>query len=178
MNDPAADGEAPVEGAFVTLGRISGLYGVRGWCKVFSYTEPRDNILVYSPLYLRTDGEWRERAMAEGRKHGQGVVLRLEGCENRDQAAELLGTEIAVRREQLPEAAPGEYYWADLIGLRVVNRDGVELGRIAEMMATGANDVMVVAGERERLIPFTRGEAVSEVNLDAGFIEVDWDPEF
>ena len=163
---------------FVTLGRISGVYGVRGWCKVFSYTEPRDNILGYSPLYIRLDGGWRARELLEGRQHGQGIVLRLQGCEDRDQVVALLGTDIAIRREQLPPAAPGEYYWKDLVGLRVLTREGVELGKVVEMMATGANDVMVVAGERERLIPFTQGEAVRQVNLDQGFIEVDWDPEF
>lgn len=160
----------------VVLGRIAGLYGVRGWVRVYSETEPRQGILNYSP-WLIGPGEtvWR---VLEGRLHGKGVVARLEGCDDRDQAARLLGLEISVWREQLPPPAPDEFYWIDLEGLAVVTQRGDELGQVARLFATGANDVLVVAGERERLIPFVWERVILEVDFAQRLIRVDWDPEF
>jgi len=158
----------------VVLGRVAGVYGVHGWVRVFSETEPRENILSYSPWLV--GGVTRE--VVEGRRHGKGLVARLAGFDDRDQAAALVGREIAVRREQLPPARPDELYWADLEGLAVETRDGVSLGRVSHLFDTGANDVMVVKGERERLIPFVWGDVVEDVDLAAGKIRVDWDPDF
>jgi 16S rRNA processing protein RimM len=164
---------------FVTLGRVSGAYGVRGWLKIHSETEPRENIVRYSPWYLGRAGQRREWTVAEGRVHGKGVVARLDGCDDRDRAESLVGAEIAVLREQLPEpTGPGEFYWADLVGLRVETIDGVDLGRVERLFETGANDVIVVQGDRERLIPYLWERVVRDVDLDAGSMRVDWDPEF
>ena len=162
----------------IVIGRIAGLYGVRGWVKVYSWTEPREAIIGYSPWQVRIGGGWREMRVAEGRRHGKGVVVRLEGCDDRDEAAKLLGAEIAISRSQLPGTAAGEYYWTDLVGLKVVTREGVELGVVKSLMETGANDVLVVQGERERLIPYLFGEVVMEVDLEHRLMRVDWDPEF
>jgi 16S rRNA processing protein RimM len=163
----------------VILGKITGLYGVRGWVKVYSHTEPRANIVKYSPWLIRKPGaDWQEITVRSGKAHGKGVVAQLQGVNDRDQAAQLMGAEIAVPRSQLPAAAEGEYYWADLVGLHVVNLEGVELGKVSHLMETGANDVLVVKGERERLIPFLQPDVVTEVDLDTGRIQVDWDPEF
>lgn len=163
---------------WVVLGRVSGLYGVQGWVKVYSHTEPREGILGYSPLHLDIGGGWRPYAVAAGRAHGKGVVLRFEGIADRDAAAALLGSDIAIRRSQLPPARPGEYYWADLEGLRVINLEGVTLGVVDHLFATGANDVLVVKGERERLLPFLSGRVVQSVDLEAGMMKVDWDADF
>lgn len=163
---------------YVEMGRISGLYGVRGWVKVFSHAQPRENILSYSPWYLEIDGRWVPFEVKEGRRQGSTVVAHLEGCSDRDAAARLLQHRIAVHRDQLPPAGEDECYWADLIGLSVVTIDGTSLGTVANLMETGANDVLVVSGDRERLIPFTPGDAVRNVDLNAGVITVDWDPEF
>ena len=160
------------------VGRISGLYGVRGWLKIFSYTEPRENIVDYSPWLIGTEGHWRGVAVEDGRTQGKGVVVKLAGCDDRDAAALLIGQDIAVRRDQLQVAAPGEYYWADLEGLRVVTLEGIELGVVDHLFETGANDVVVVRGERERLLPFVRGDVIRRIDLQAGVMEVDWDPEF
>ena len=162
----------------VVVGRISGLYGVRGWVKIYSYTEPRDNILNYDPWRLGHDGQWRIERMENGRLQGRGVVAQLVGYVDRDSAAKLVGLEIAVPRDQLPSANEGEFYWTDLEGLRVRTRDGLELGNIDHLLATGANDVMVVIGDRERLIPFVMDQVVTQVHLDEGWIEVDWDPDY
>ncbi len=114
----------------VVIGRISGLYGVRGWVRLVSYTDPLDNIVRYRVWRVRQAGAARTVKVAEGRPHGKGLIARLEGIEDRDQAAELVGGEISVERSQLAPCEPGEYYWTDLIGLRVVTAQGVELGRV------------------------------------------------
>lgn len=177
MTSQASPQGGGASSAPVKLGRIVGLYGVRGWVRVRSDTRPREAILGYDPWLLELAGQWREYRLAEGRTHGAGIVARLEGCTDRNAAQALLGATVAVRREQLPPAGPGEYYWSELEGLRVINLLGEELGVVSHLFDTGANDVMVVAGERERLIPFTR-DAVRAVDLAARIIRVDWDREF
>ncbi|MDD3518619.1 MAG: ribosome maturation factor RimM [Chromatiales bacterium] len=162
----------------VVLGRITGLFGIRGWVKVFSHTAPRDNIVRYDPLYVRRGQEWRAMHVADGQAQGKGVVLRLDGFDDRDAAASLIGADLAVRREQLAPLESGEYYWADLEGLRVSNLQGVDFGTVDHLFETGANDVLVVKGERERLIPFLRGSVIHEIDLERREMKVDWDPDF
>ena len=159
----------------VVLGRIAGLFGVRGWVKVYSYTEPREAVLNYSRWLLSGKDGWQEATVAEGQRHGKGVIARIAGIDERDAAAALIGADIGVPREELPDVGPGRYYWSDLEGLRVVRRDGTELGRVAYLLETGANDVMVVRGEREVLIPFVMETVVLGVDLAKGSIEVDWE---
>ncbi|HEY0719731.1 MAG TPA: ribosome maturation factor RimM [Gammaproteobacteria bacterium] len=167
------------EGNYLIVGRINGLYGVRGWVKVFSHTEPRDNILSYHTWYLRRGNEWQPIEPAEGRLHGKGVVARLTGCDDRDLAAGLIGSDIAILREQLQPAEAGEYYWADLIGLQVSTIEGVDLGTVDHLLETGSNDVLVVLqGKRERLIPFIREQVVRSIDLAGKKMVVDWDPDF
>lgn len=146
--------------------------------KIFSHTEPKENVLKYTPWQLELDGEWREMRHVAGRSHGKGLVAQLEGIGDRDAAATLVGAKIAVERDELPAPGPGEYYWADLEGMRVQNRDGVELGVVAHLMATGSNDVLVINGERERLVPFIEPDVVESVDFAQSLIQVDWDPEF
>ncbi len=160
----------------IAVGRIVGVYGVRGWVRVHSHTRPRQAILDYSPWLIERDGRWEAREVEEGRIHGKGIVARLAGCIDREQAAGLIGAEVAVERARLPQTAASEYYWADLEGLRVVNLEGHELGTVSHLFETGANDVMVLRGERERLIPFAK-PVVQRVALDEGVIVVDWDVE-
>lgn len=162
----------------VLLGRIVGVFGVDGWVKLHSFTEPRENIFRYRPWTLRGPGGETQEERPQGRAQGKGVVARLSGVADRDAAAALVGTEIWVPRATLPKPRAGEYYWADLEGLAVRTVEGTSLGHVSHLFATGANDVMVVQGERERLIPFVPGLQVVKVDLDAGLIEVDWDPAF
>jgi 16S rRNA processing protein RimM len=159
----------------VVLGRVSGLFGVRGWVKVYSYTEPREAVLNYDRWLLSVKDGWREATVAEGQRHGKTVIARIDGYVDRDEAAKLVGAEIGVPRNELPETARGEYYWSDLEGLAVVHRDGTELGKVDHLLETGANDVLVVRGEKERLIPFVMDKVVLGVDLDKGVIEVDWE---
>ena len=157
------------------MGRITGLFGVRGWVKVYSYTEPREAVLNYDRWLLRRKDGWQEAIVAEGQRHGKTVIARLDGYVDRDQAAGLVGADIGVPREAMPETERGQFYWSDLEGLRVLHRDGTELGKLAYLLETGAHDVMVVQGEQERLIPFVLDKVVLGVDLDKGEIEVDWE---
>ena len=142
---------------------------------MYSYTEPREAVLNYDRwLLIRKDG-WQEATVAEGQRHGKTVIVRVEGYDDRDQAAGLVGTEIGVPRDELPETGSDQYYWSDLEGLRVIHRDGSELGRVDYLLETGANDVMVVKGETERLIPFVMDKVVLGVDLANGEIRVDWE---
>lgn len=160
----------------VIVGRVVGLFGVRGWIKVYSYTRPPEALLGYDRWQLEVQGAWHAHEVAEGRRQGRGLVARLAGVQDRDAAAALVGATVAISPAQLPPRAPGEYYWAELEGLRVINLEHQELGRVSHLFETGANDVLVVRGERERLIPFGR-EVVRQVDLEAGVIRVDWDAE-
>jgi len=170
----------PVAGRRVLMGRIVGLYGVQGWLKIESWAEPRMRIFDYQPWLLSVaPGEELKISGVKGRAQGKGMVAQLPDVVDREQATALIGTDIYVIREQLPKPAEGEYYWVDLEGLEVVTTQDVVLGRVSHLFATGANDVVVVRdGERERLVPFIQGLYVRSVDLSAGRMVVDWDPEF
>lgn len=161
----------------VQLGRISGLFGVQGWVKVFSDTRPREAIVNYSPWFVKLGGTWREIEVEDGRAHGKGVVAKLAGFDDRDRATGLVGAEIAVKIGQLPPPKQGEYYWAQLVGLEVVNLAGERFGKVSHLLETGANDVIVVRNGRERWLPVTP-DVIREVDLQAGVLRVDWDADF
>jgi len=181
-DEVSTDSGTPAEGdeqRFVTLGRISGVHGVQGWVRVHSDTSPRENIVNYSPWHLVRGDRQESRKLRSGRRQGKTVVAKLDGCNDRDAAEELVGAVISVPRSALPvTTVAGEYYWADLVGLNVQTVDGVDLGRIDHLFETGSNDVIVVQGDRERLVPYIWGQVVHEVDLGAGVMRVDWDPEF
>ena len=161
----------------ILLGRVLGAFGVRGELKLHSFTDPPAKVLKYQPWVLVHRGVEREIANARGRDTAKGVLLTLPEVVDRDQAEELAGAEIWGPRSRLPAPKPGEYYWVDLEGLRVVNREGVLLGTVSHLFETAANDVIVVAGDRERLVPFL-DDFVLGVDFDARQVTVDWDPDF
>lgn len=169
----------------ISLGKVSGVFGVKGWLKVHSFTDPREKIAEYGHWMLRHQGQWRKVELEAGKRQGKTVVAKLKGLDDRDEAMAYHGDEIAIYRSQLSPLETGEYYWHQLEGLDVVTTEGLELGRVHHLLETGANDVLVVharededAKIRERLIPFTVGHTVIEVDLTVGRITVDWDPEF
>ncbi len=168
------------EPVYITVGKTGAPYGVRGWVKVQSFTESAENLLDYEPWYVESgdSSAWVEAAVVEAKIHGKGIIAKFEGCDDRDAALQMGGLEIAIQRDQLPKPEAGEYYWIDLEGLEVKTLDDVLLGKVDHIEATGANDVLVVKGERERLIPYVLDHIVHEVDLDAGFMRVDWDPDF
>lgn len=164
-------------GEVVVLGRVVGLFGVQGWIKVHSYTRVREDILHYPRWLLLRGGEWRAHPLVEGRAQGKTIVARIDGIDDREAARALMGADIAIDKADLPAPAPGSFYWSQLEGLQVVNLDGVKLGQVSHLFETGANDVMVVTDERERLIPYVK-EVIRDVDLEAGIIRVDWDADF
>lgn len=167
-------------GEILKAGRILAAFGIKGWVKVHSDTTPRENLLDYRPWYLWRNGRWQEVEIAEAALNNKGIVVRLKGVDERDGAEALGGTDIGVPAASLPKLPKGEFYWRDLIGLAVVNTEGVLLGVVDHLLETGANDVIVVkpaAGsvdEAQRLIPWVQGQVVQRVDLDAKRITVDW----
>lgn len=167
----------------IVLGKITSVHGVRGEVKVYSFTDPIDNLLDYRHWTLRRGDEIRQVELARGRLQGKLLVAKLKGLDDREEARTFADFEICVPRSLLPQLAEGEYYWYQLEGLKVINQVGQLLGKIDHLLETGANDVMVVkpcAGsldDRERLLPYTE-QCVLEIDLDAGEMRVDWDADF
>ncbi len=159
------------------MGRVTAPFGVKGWIKIAALTAQAGSLRDYPVWRLGHEGNWREMRVAMARVQGNLLVAQLAGIEDREAAVALKGMEIAVPRGQLPGAADGEFYWADLIGLKVVNSEQHDFGRVSRIVQTGANDVLVVGGgsanERDTLIPFI-ASAIKEVDLAAGVISVDW----
>lgn len=167
------------DAAMITLGKFSGVFGVKGWIKVYPYTEQVENILDYTPWQIQRQGQWSEIEIAAAQKHKAGLIVKLSGCDDRDQAAAYVNAEIAVPRQRLPELSADEYYWSDLQGLQVYTEQDVYLGNVDHLLETGANDVLVVKDQaRERLLPYLPDQVVKQIDLTAGRITVDWDPEF
>jgi len=162
----------------ISVGKISGVFGIKGWVKVFSFTDPRENILTYSPWLLKKGDQIKTVSVVEGQLQGKTIVAQLADIDDRNQAESLMGWDIFITQDQLPKSAKGEYYWSDLIGLQVETIDGIQLGVVNSLLETGANDVIIVQGERERVVPFLQGQTIIKVDLDAGKIIVDWDPDF
>ncbi len=167
----------PPDDESICVGQIIGVQGVKGWVKVFSDTSPRENILNYSPWKIET-GEKFMNVAVNGRLQGKNVIARIDGVEDRDLAAELIGSKIYIEPGQLPKLTEGEYYWSDLIGMKVESLESEPLGTVETMMETGANDVMVLQGDRERLIPFVIDEIVREVDLANKRVVVNWQPDY
>jgi 16S rRNA processing protein RimM len=159
------------------MGRVAGAFAVRGWIRLQVFTQRVDSLLDFPVWHVGRDGSWEQVEFEEAAAHGRTLVAKLKGVDDREQAAALRGCEVAVPRAALPASEAGEYYWSDLQGLRVVNLQGEPLGRVSGLLETGANQVLVVQGERERLIPFVDA-VVSSVDLERGELVVDWGADY
>lgn len=168
----------------VVLGKIVSVHGVRGAVKVYSHTDPLDNVLDYAEWSLNRGSEQRTVSVLGGRVQGRVLVVNLKGIDDRNKAEELVDFEISIASDALPELEDGDFYWHQLEGLQVVNQEGQLLGKVDHLLETGSNDVMVVkpcAGsvdQRERLLPYLPGQFVIKVDLEAQVMQVDWDAEF
>ena len=173
---------APAEDLIV-LGKIYSVHGVRGEVKVYSFTDPLDNLLDYRHWTLRRDAEVRQAELVSGRVQAKSLVVKLKGLDDRDVARTFAGFDICVPRSLLPVLAAGDYYWHQLEGLKVVDQQGQLLGRVDHLLETGANDVLVVRpcpgslDDRERLLPYTE-QCVQSIDLAGGEMRVDWDADF
>lgn len=169
----------------VRLGRVAGVFGIQGWVRIASETRPTENIFRYRRWWLgEQDSGFEVRVVARSKPEGNALLAQLSGRDglpitDRDVAQGLVGMAISVGRDALPKLPEGEYYWVDLVGLEVINVEGVSLGMIREMTSNGAQDVMVVAQEeQERLIPFVHGPIVQQVDMQARRVVCDWQPEW
>lgn len=171
----------------VNVGRITAVFGIKGWIKVHSYTEPQENLFEYHPWFLKTAHGIKQVEIDDARPHGDAFVAHIVGVDDRNLAMEYTAVDIAIERDQLADLDEGEYYWDQLQGLSVYtqfNGERQRLGVVSKLFETGANDVLVVQGDarsidqRERLVPYVPGQFVLSVNLEIGEILVDWDPEF
>lgn len=169
---------------WVVVGKLLGPYGIKGWLKLYSHTQPMENITEYGPLWINREGGWQPISVERVQRHGKGLVTKIEGCDNREQVPAFTGCELAIKREQLPELQQDDYYWSQLEGLMVKNLEGDCLGKISHLFETGSNDVMAVKGNadsidrQERLIPYVWEQVVRKVDLQSGIMTVDWDKEF
>ena len=167
----------------VVVAKISTVYGVKGWVKIHAFTDPIDNFLGFEQLLLRRGRHWQEIEFDERRRHGKGIVAHIRGVDDREQAREYGGLELGVPAMQLPTLPEDEYYWHQLVSLKVYTQEQL-LGAVDHLIETGANDVLVVKpcegsiDQRERLIPYLPGNFVQSIDLQAGTMQVDWDPEF
>ena len=167
----------------IVLGKITSVHGVRGEVKIYSFTDPIDNLLGYPAWTLKRDGEVKQVELVSGRLQGKILVAKLKGLDDREVARTFAGFDICVPRALLPDLDDGEYYWHQLEGLKVIDPQGQLLGRLDHLLETGSNDVMVVKpcpgslDDRERLLPYTE-QCVQKVDLAAGEMRVDWDADF
>jgi 16S rRNA processing protein RimM len=161
-------------GKLVIVGRVSGPHGIKGWLKIQSFTEPKDNLLGYPEWVLRGREHEHAAVVEQASARGNAVLVKLHGIDDRDAALAWVGAQIAVPRSRLPACAPGEYYWTDLEGLQVRTPAGEVLGTVDHLLATGSNDVLVLDGERRLLIPFIQGSVIRSVDLDARVIVAEW----
>ncbi|NQY89070.1 MAG: ribosome maturation factor RimM [Colwellia sp.] len=169
----------------ITLGKVGAVYGIKGWLRIHSFTGETDAILDYFPWSLKLGNNTRTVDITDWRKHNKGLIVKVGGIDDRDDAQALVGSEILTNESTLPELSQGDYYWRDLIGMAVVTTKGYDLGVVSDMLETGANDVLVVKAnlndgfsKKERLIPYLLEQVVESVSIENKQICVDWDPGF
>jgi 16S rRNA processing protein RimM len=161
----------PKSDPVIVMGRVLAPFGIKGWIKVQPFTDSVDGLLRYADWHLGTGEQWKVFRVVDASVHGASVIAQLAGVDDRDAAYALRGSSIGVERSAMPATSADEFYWSDLIGLRVLNLEGDQLGRIDRLLETGANPVLIVSGDRERMIPFVAA-VVREVSL------VDWGSDY
>lgn len=159
------------------MGRIAAPFGIKGWVKVQPYSDDPGTLMDFADWRVGRDATQTHYGVEAIQGHGNSLIAKLAGIDDRDAAYALRGQEISVVRSDLPPPQEGEFYWSDLIGMLAVNREGVELGRVDSLMESGAHDLLVVRGKREYLIPFV-AQFVGQVDQANGRIEVDWGEDY
>jgi len=178
VTDASTSKPVPEDAGWLKLGKISGVFGVKGWLKIYANTDKKEDILSYKPWYVERNNVRQAVKIKAGKPHGKTVIAQFEGVDDRNEAERWVGCDIYMAPDQLPTLKKGEFYWSDLIGLTVTSVSGDKFGVINHMLETGANDVIVVKGERERLIPFVMDQVVKSVDLVERQMVVDWDADF
>lgn len=181
-----ADTNETLSATHVVMGRIGAAYGLKGWVKLFSFTDPPENLLEHRKFYITAnnlEAALQEIEIDQARSQGQGFAGHIKGCDEREHTRNYTGKELWLPKQALPDLAEG-YYWHELEGLRVINLAGEELGTVHHLLATGANDVLVVQAtatsidKEERLLPYIWERVVLEVDLKQGVMKVDWEKDY
>ena len=159
------------------MGRIAAPFGIKGWVKVQPFSEDPGTLMDFESWRIGRGEQHKQYSVETSQDHGNALVAKLAGIDDRDAAYALRGQEISVERSHLPPPEANEFYWSDLIGLTAINREGVELGKVDSLMESGAHDLLVIKGKREVLIPFVE-RFVGKVDIAAGRIEVDWGEDY
>ncbi len=159
------------------VGKINGFFGIKGWVKIFSYTEPRKNILSYQPWYIINNGNYEILEITDGREQSKTIVAHIKGIDNRDLSINLIGQDLYINQDQLPKLDDGKHYWYELVGFKVINQNQNNLGVVDYLVDTGSNNVIVTKGEKEHWIPYIEPFLLS-IDKDNKEILVDWDEDF
>ena len=162
----------------IIVGQLGAAHGVKGWIKLHSFTEPKHHLFRYQPWLVQQADGWQSLSPEASEQHSQSFVVKFPDCTNREQAESYRHCHIAILPHQLPELPAGEYYWHDLTGLKVINHQGKVFGTVSHLIATGSNDVLVVNGDRQRMIPYIKDDYITAIDLQAGEIHVQWDADF
>ncbi|WP_097356060.1 ribosome maturation factor RimM [Candidatus Enterovibrio escicola] len=169
----------------VVIGKLGASYGIRGWLKIFSYTDNPRSIFDYKPWFIKVCNEWKVFQVEDWKRHGQGWLCKLQGLDQRATAQTMTNTEITINAETLPVLLKDEFYWRELFGMEVITTQGYSFGKVTDIWETGSNDVLVITtnmkdvfGKKERLVPFLDGKVIKLIDRSAQRIEVDWDPRF
>ncbi len=169
----------------LVIGIIGAPYGVKGWVKITSHTHDLDGVFAYTPWLLGQVEESKDYVVDQWRTHNKGLVAKLIGVDNRDDAEGIKNLEISIKAEMLPELDDSDVYWRELVGMQVVTEKGYNLGVIKELFETGANDVLLVKanlndafGQKERMVPYLLDQVIKQVDRQAKTVTVDWDPAF
>jgi 16S rRNA processing protein RimM len=163
---------------WVVIGRFGRPHGIKGFVTVHSFTDPRDNILRYTDWHVFLNNTWQPVKLLCVEVQNKAIIAQIEGYPERELVSRLTNAEIAIQKEQLAELEAGEYYWHQLIGMKVINQKGESFGTVIEVIPTGANDVLIVEGEKRYLIPYLPGQFIIEINDCQQVITVDWDVDF
>lgn len=169
---------------YILIARIGAAYGIKGWVKLNSFANPRENILDYR-LFMTPQGDsLQELELDQSKTQGKGFVAHIKGCDDREGAQEITGKDLYIRKDVLPKLDADEYYWHQLQGMRVRTLNGDDLGIVDHLLETGANDVLVIRGDEssvdkeERLIPYLPGQVINKIDINSQLITVDWEKDY
>ena len=163
----------------VTIASFGRPFSIRGWIKINSYLEPKASILEIKPWLVLKDSAWQEIILTDTRQHADNIIIKLPGYDSPEAVSKLTNSKIATWRKNMPKLSQDEHYWSELVGLKVLNLENIDLGIVQDLMSTapGANDVLIVMGERKRLIPYI-SSVIKQVDTSNKIIHVDWDHAF
>jgi len=161
----------------IIIGKFGKTFGVRGWITVHSFADPKESIVNFRPWLLKKNSQWQEIAIEANKIQHQNTIVKLQGIDDIDAAKFFTNKEIFIDRELLPKLSTNEYYWNDLIGLKVINHANEELGTVETIFNSGASDILVVTGKKKHLIPYVKNYILN-TDIKRKIITTDWDKNF